>query len=238
MIKVAVCDNDAEEVTRIKNLVMDYEDIRVFTYIDPLKLFREIKNGSRFQIYLLDIVMPGMDGLELAEYIREHDSTAFVIFMTSHSNHALQAFKVRAFHFLVKPIDTQELIDDIRRAREFISQRDQTLFTMKTSEGIVAIPYYKIVYCYVENRCIICIDNEGRSTKSSTLRVPFSQIMAPLLDDGSFIQTHISFVVNLDYAISLKGHNFMMKDSSLVPISQKHYKEVKERYMAYVFGGE
>jgi len=238
MIKVAICDNDANEVAKIRKLIADFEDFRIYTYIDPLKLCKDTTAGKRFHLYLLDIVMPEMDGLSLAAHIRETDETAFIFFLTSHDSHSLAAFGVRAFQYILKPINVNYLFKELRFVREFISQRDQTSFSIKNCEGITVVPFYKIVYCYVENRCIICIDNDGRTTKSSTIRVPFSQMIAPLLSDSSFAQTHISYVVNLNSVKSLQGHSFLMKDLSVIPISQKYYKTVKERYLTHVFGGE
>lgn len=237
MIKIAICDNEVSEIARLKELVMARDDFDVQTYADPLKLCKNITTGMKFDIYLLDIVMPQMSGLELAKQIRLTDEIAFIIFLTNHDKYALSAFEVRAFQYLLKPVSAKTLYAELDFAKNFIFQRDQTLLPIKTRTGLVAVPFHNIAYCFVEDRCVICVHSDGQLTKSSTLRIPFSTAIMSLLEDRAFVQTHISFVANLNYVTCLQEKNFLMKDQTIVPIAQSVYTSVKERYLAHVFGG-
>jgi DNA-binding LytR/AlgR family response regulator len=238
MVKIAVCDNDVGEVNRLRNLLTLNEEFSVRAYAESLELSKEISAGEKFDIYLLDIVMPKMSGLELAEKIRRTDENAFIIFLTNHDQYALSAFGVGAFQYLLKPIDPARLHAEIKLARNFILRRSQTMLPLKTREGLVALPFHNIAYCFVEDRCVICSDINGQLTKGSTLRIPFGTAIMALLKDRAFVQTHISFVANLDYVFCLEEKNFLMRDDSIVPIAQSVYAKVRERYLAHVFGGE
>ena len=238
MLKLAICDNDIVEVKTIRELLAVCKDIEVFTYLEPLKLNSEITAGTRYDIYLLDIVMPEMNGLNLAEHIRAIDENAVIIFLTNHDEHAISAFGVRAFQYLLKPVDANLLRSELEQAKKLIVKRENVLFPIKTRDGLVNVPFHKIIYCCIENRCVICVDSDNRIIRSSTLRTPFAAVVQPLLENQSFVQTHISFVANLNHVTCLKEHDFSMNNGSLVPISQKYCKEVKERYLSHVFGDE
>ncbi|MCL2717944.1 MAG: LytTR family DNA-binding domain-containing protein [Lachnospiraceae bacterium] len=238
MIKVALCDNDIREVTNLRDLVADFGDFEIHSYFDPLKLSQDIEAGSQFDIYILDIVMTGMSGLNLAKQIRLTDETAFIIFLTCHDGYALAAYGVRAFQYLLKPVDAKFLYSELSIARNFIVRRDQTLFPIKTPTGLVAVPFHEIAYCRSEGRRLVCVQNDNQVIKSSTLRIPFSAAIKPLFADNSFVQTHISFIVNLNYVSCIKEQDFLMKDKTLVPIAQRHFSEAKESYLYHVFGGE
>jgi len=236
MAKVAICDNDINEIAKLRELLTVFDDFEVHSYLNPLKLSKDINTGIHFDIYIMEIIMSELSGLELARHIRQFDETAFIIFLTKNDGYALSAFGVRAFQYLLKPIDKKILYSELNFARNLIVQPDQALFPIKTPTGIVAIPFHKIAYCRAENRRIICVQNDNQVIRSSTLRISFSNAISPLLSDNSFIQTHISFVVNLNYVSCLKELDFMMKDQALIPIAQRSYSEAKESYLSFVYG--
>lgn len=238
MLKVAICDNDPQELQYIKSLVSIYDDFELYTYQKSALLEHEILTGNEFDIYLLDVVMPEPNGIELAQRIRKFDLSAIIIFLTNHDEHALDAFGVRAFQYLLKPIEPRIFYGELDMARSFILRRNQTLFPLKTKAGLQAIPFHKIAYCRLESRCIVCVLSDGGIEKSVTLRVPFGRAVAPLLQDIRFIRPHISFVVNMDQISSMQEKDFQMKDGTLIPIAQNSHMEMKERYFLHVFGGE
>ncbi|MCL2254713.1 MAG: LytTR family DNA-binding domain-containing protein [Lachnospiraceae bacterium] len=238
MLKIAICDNDSEQVEIMRELISVYNDFEIYTYYDPRILRNDIAAGNVFDIYLLDIVMPNISGIEIAEQIRINDETAFIIFMTHHGEHALSAFSVRAFQYLLKPVDTEILYRELEFAREHMYNRNHAVFPFKTREGLTAIPFHRIAYCRVENRCIICVLDNHQVLKGTTMRISFSKAIAPLLTIQYFVRTHVSFVVNMNHVSRLQEHDFLLKDNSLVPIAQNSYLQVKERYLSHVFGGD
>ncbi len=101
MLMVAICDDDASEVKKIEDFVRAYNgDFDITVYTSSKELARAIEEGAAFDVYLLDIVMPKPDGIELARIIRQTDETAVIIYLTSHDGRALDAFSVRASQYL------------------------------------------------------------------------------------------------------------------------------------------
>lgn len=121
-MNIAICDDDRLMSGQIEKLVEQVfhgetskYNTEVFFSGDRLLDFLE-QSPNYFHMYLLDIEMEGADGLETAARIREADSDAVIIFMTSHAELMSEAFEVLAFQFIIKPLI-------MRRHRAFYPQR-------------------------------------------------------------------------------------------------------------------
>ncbi len=117
-MKILVLDDEtiilkghAEMLTKL------YPDSEVYMFIDPADALNDIKEKFiRPDIALLDIEMPGMNGLELAKALKDVLPQTKIIFVTGHSKYAVNAFKVRASGYLLKPIKEDEMKEEIDNA--------------------------------------------------------------------------------------------------------------------------
>ena len=107
-MKIAVCDDDNKELDIIKNYLNIYQtdNNTSFTvkYFNSSVELASTAGFEKFDIYFLDIIMPVMDGLALAREIRTFDKSAPIIFLTSSKEFAVDSYTVKAFNYLVKPI--------------------------------------------------------------------------------------------------------------------------------------
>ena len=95
------------------------------------------KGNMPYALYILDVEMKKLSGLELAEHIRTEDRNAVIIFMTNHSEMMQKAFDVQAFQYLVKPIDSDTAHNVIMRALRIIREkRNYIRFTNKLKDMI------------------------------------------------------------------------------------------------------
>ncbi len=238
MIKVAICDDEAAEAIRIDGFVRAYDDCDIKVYTSSKELARDIEDGAAFDLYLLDVVMPKPDGIELAQLIRELDETAVIIYLTNWNDRSLDAFRVYASQYLVKPVH----LDTLQRALDIalisVKDRNAKIFMLKTKDGSKAIPFHRIVYCELKDRTLRCVTADDKKHDSTTLRVSFEEAVSPLLSDSRFIRPHTSFVVNMDYVRSIEGNTLSMRIGGSVPIAQRAKGEVKEKYLQYFFREE
>ncbi len=235
MLRVAICDDEAAEVKRIEEFIKAYDDLDVSAYTSSKELAWAIEDGKSFDLYLLDIVMPPPDGIELARLIRRSDETAAVIFLTSHEGHALDAFRVRASQYLTKPVSRETLRTELDSVLASVKAKYSKTFLLKTKSGIKTFPFHRIAYCELESRVLCCVTAGGEKHRSVTLRMPFDDAVSPLLDDGRFIRPHTSFAVNLDYTDSIQGDTIIMKNGSVIPITRRAAREVKAKYLQHFF---
>jgi two-component system LytT family response regulator len=192
------------------------------------RLLAECRNGAeardaiveqRPDIVLLDIKMPGLDGLEVAEAIAEHH--AAIIFVTAHDEFALKAFDVNALDYVLKPVDEGRLHRAIERAE---SRRDdeantippaltaflETLRAQRSYASKFLIRDAKDLY-FVRVEEISWADAQGNYVrlhaggKAHMLRRSFRDFEASL-DPQKFVRIHRSTIVNLEQLARLTPH--------------------------------
>ncbi len=237
MLRVAVCDDNMDEVRRIEGFVRAYSDFDIAVYTSSGELVNDIDDGSAFDLYLLDIVMPEPDGIELARIIRRSDSAAAIIYLTSHDGHALDAYRVHAAQYLVKPVDRDTLYRELDAAITAIKSRNANTFIIKTKDGAQVVPFHRIAYFELEGRALCCVTSDGEIHRSMTLRTPFDEAVSEIMSDSRFIRPHFSFVVNMDYIKSVNRHSIVMKSGAVIPVSHGAAGEIKEKYTRYFFKG-
>ena len=106
-------------------------------------------------------------------------------------------------------------------------------FMINTIEGKQKLRFSSIMYVERKNQNLHITTNTGKVYESVTLRESFSSRLAPLLADDRFVQTHVSFVVNLDAVDVYQKDQMVMQDGRQIPISRNFSTAVKERYLSY-----
>lgn len=106
MIQIAICDDEDETLTKIAELVFKYGtqnkvDISIDTYNRAKDLEKELDSQRKYQIYILDMLMPQMSGIEIGQRIRSQDRQASIICLTSSKDFAYQAFGIYAQRYLL-----------------------------------------------------------------------------------------------------------------------------------------
>ena len=109
MIQIGLCDDDLAILSQLQVLLGRYQvernaEITSAAFQSPLELLAEIEKGMRFDILLLDVLMPGENGIDAAREIRWYDTAVQIIFVTSSSEFAVQSYVVGAYYYQLKPI--------------------------------------------------------------------------------------------------------------------------------------
>lgn len=151
MLKIAVCDDEETELQQIAALTKTFLDersvraeIREFSHPDALLAACDT---TAFHIFLMNMVMPMLSGLEHGRIIRRGSTDAQIIYITTEAGFALDAYSVNLLHYLLKPVEPQTLFAALRLAAEKVSFGDETLITIKTREGLQTISADAIVCC-------------------------------------------------------------------------------------------
>ena len=115
-MKLLIVDDESLARERLVNLVLElYPDATIDEAVNGLDALDKISNDLP-DILLLDIRMPRMDGLELANHLLHYDSPPAIVFTTAYQDHALSAFDANAVDYLLKPIRKDRLKTAIERA--------------------------------------------------------------------------------------------------------------------------
>ena len=131
-MKIAVCDDEE----KIRNIIMSelkssFPDDEIISFGIGEDVLRSVEqDGYMPNIILLDIMMPGVSGMDVARKLRDISDDVVIIFITGEKQYVFDAFDVRAFHFLVKPFSNEKLVSVIKAAKEEIAKA--TLKPQKT----------------------------------------------------------------------------------------------------------
>lgn len=239
MIRIAVCDDDAVTLGLLKEYLSVYQDknpspaIYINYYSDPVYLLNDITRQKKYDIYILDILMPLLSGIELGVQIRDLDTSAVIIYLTSSSDYAVDAFKVRASGYIVKPVRMDDLHNELKLAIDKVDDTEGSWFSIKTSDGIVTTAVSAIMYGEWRDHVLTLFLADGRKLKSVTLRESIDKATEALLKDEHFMRPHKSFVVNMEYVKKIDHKNLIMWDEYIIPVAQSKYTETKKKYSTF-----
>lgn len=240
MIQIAICDDYPAHAGIIEALLEQYQQERPGIKFDPYSftsgedLLHSMSEGNIFDLLLLDILMPGLNGIELAKEIRKHNEDAIMIFLTRSKKHALEAYSVSAFQYILKPIKASTLFPVLDKVIPAINQEKERYFLLSTPESELKILLSSIICIELNHRRLKVYLDDGKTLLGKCIRKSFMEMIDPLLQDRRFILTHNSFVVNIDKAEELKKSELIMKNSVIVPVSRVKYTELKEAHTSLV----
>lgn len=233
-MKIAICDDDKNELFHILSLLADYQIQKNtdFSY-KPFESSMELAAnaaGERYDIYLLDVVMPGLNGMELAKEIRSYDKAADIIFLTTSPEFAVESYSVKASNYLIKPIQKDRLfdaLDDIMKTR--IEDHGSSL-VLKSSVGVHKVRISEIIYVEALNRKVIYY---LKNNEQIVCADKFSSVCDFLLQHPEFILAHRSFLVNMNFIRSIGATDMYLQDGKHIPLAQRRVAEIKKLYLAF-----
>ncbi|MDE7327262.1 MAG: response regulator [Lachnospiraceae bacterium] len=147
-MRIVVCDDDQASLEQIKDLLLAYSRekerrMEIYTCSSAEELMEELAGGELLDIdlLLLDIVMEGKNGIELAETIRSRNKDVPIVFVTSSTEFALKAYHVRAVRYLLKPLTEESIYEMLDFVTAHLLTRKDKLFEVNTKKGCVNINY-------------------------------------------------------------------------------------------------
>ncbi len=238
MLKIAVCDDQTQELNRIEILLNEYLAAENLTaeikkYSHPDELLSAIESES-FHIYILDIVMPMVSGLELGHEIRRIDRESQIIYATTEPQFALNAYSVNPLNYLIKPIEKTKLWDTLALATSKIDLTEDQSFTVKTHDSLRIINLSDILCCEYRSHTVVFTLKNNEEIISRTIRENFAEYIAPILYNRHFLKCHNSFIVNMRMVERFSKDSFTLCGGKTVPIAKGQYTTVRDAFMDYL----
>lgn len=242
MLKIVICDDVDTELRHVATLTNEYlaergvnADIQQFNHPDALLTACETET---FHIFLLDMVMPMIGGLELGRSIRRISTDAQIIYITTEPGFALDAYAVNPLHYLLKPVDKDTLFAALELAAEKVNFGEETFVTVRTRNGLRTLSTDVIDFCEYVRHAVIYTLVSGERVETFTISGSFAEHIAPLLCDRRFIQPHAAFAINMSRVERLNKDGFTLRGGAFVPTSGKQFTAVRSAYMSYRLGEE
>lgn len=236
MLQIAVCDDNIDELSNMVQLINQYRASKNFSceyavFPNGFELISAMEKGKFFDIYCLDIIMPGFTGIDVAKEIRTFDKTAPIVFFTSSPEFALESYSVKAINYVLKPVSKEKLFFTFDEILEQINvEKDEDAIIVKSNEGIQKILIVNLVFAEVIGRNVLYHLISGKVIECTE---SFSTICENLLKYGCFIKTHRSYIVNMQYVDTIENHQITLQTLSSIPVAQGKAREIKQQYLAY-----
>lgn len=243
-MKVIICDDNVMDLQIIEELLLQYKSMhtdRAFElekYTDPSRLYQEIAEGKKADLYILDMLMPKWTGIELGTLIRKCGGESIIVYLTSSDDFALDAYGVHAIRYLLKPIEAEKLFEALDYGTFLLEERTEAeaVYLVKTAEGLAKTPYSQIEYIENANRKLEVHLVGGSILKSIFIRRSFEKEIEELALERNFLQVHKSFLVNLDHVRQLGAGVMVMESGRQIPVSKAKAAAVKREYLLFVSG--
>ncbi len=238
MLHVAVCDDErtalqelAEEVRRWAEAEGEACSVETFASADAFWFVWEERKD--LEVLLLDIEMPGMDGMELARRLRQAGEPIGIIFVTGNPDFALEGYDLEAVSYVMKPVRRERLHAALSRARERMARRAAVLLPLSGGE---------LEMLYIADIC--CLESDGHASivwkKDGTKLVSKmgTQQLEQELENCSdaFFKPHRSYFINLAHVERIGKKDVRMGNQLLVPIARGKWEPLNQAYLRYFRG--
>lgn len=229
-IKIAICDDEKIILEIIINQLrstlnqMSFQDYDIHSFNNGLDL---LKSKEQFHLILLDIEMPGADGISLAKRINNSEIRPLIIFITSHKELMPWGFHVNAFRYLTKPFNDHDFNEAIDSALTEILLVETII--IDTPNNSVLVDVGEIIYIESLGESCCIYTHSSNYIKKETLKYWLNH-----LPKNNFIQTHRAFIVNLKYVSSVETNHIHLKNGTDVPVSFRRRKILNDSLHDYI----
>lgn len=220
--RIAITDDNPADVKYIHSVLERWADARslsvhIDSYPSAEAFLFQYEENPACDIILLDIEMPGMDGVTMAKRLREKNSTAVIVFITGYSDYIAEGYDVSALHYLMKPVDPDRFMEVLDRAVERLC-REEKYLTVKTTNEIVRIPMSSVLFLEAA-RNYVTIHAEGRG--DFVVRHKLGDFESKL--DERFLRVGRSYIVNLTKLYRITRSEVLFPDGAVLPLPRGAY---------------
>lgn len=237
MIDILVCDDNSNVLQQINKLIKHFEKNNNLSFNIQIKNTADfiLQEDYHCDIAFIDIEMPGISGLRLAEELKKKNPDVIVIVVTSFQNYLDDAMRIRVFRYLSKPIEPNRFFENFRDALVEYKNTSKTII-LEIKDEIYSIKTKDILYIENKKHGSIII------TKDLTLNINKkpSELYNLINQPNCFVYSHNSYIVNLQNVIDFNKNTITLRKDREHTVStymsQRKYPEFKKAFLAFAGG--
>ncbi len=232
-MQIAICDDNAAEATRLQGLVDSQNNSGTDTcevFTSPLELLARMAEQHRYDAILLDVLMPGFNGMETAREIRTFDGAVKLIFVTSSPEFAVESYAVEAYYYLLKPVTEKSLFPVLSKLRSTLEGERTRCILVRDKTGVVRVSLDELEYIEVINKTVYY-----HLTSGSTLEGAghIKALEAQLAAHEEFFRPHRSYLVNMRYVKTFGTEQMVLRSGKCIPIPKAKAAGIKKIYFQF-----
>lgn len=233
MVHIAIVEDDDHDLKQIKaymNTFMQEKGIAITT-----EIFRDgnhliFDHRPVYDIILMDIEMPGMDGMTAAGKLRELDENVILIFITNMAQYAIKGYAVRARSYIIKPVNYYSFALELGSAIESLEKRKDDTMLVQCEEGLRKLLIGDIYYVESQKHQMLI------HTKTDVIKIRETmKNMEKKLAAYYFERCNVSYLVNLTHVSGISG-DMLQIGGGQVPISRQKRKSLIAALSSYIGG--
>ncbi|MBQ6588760.1 MAG: response regulator transcription factor [Butyrivibrio sp.] len=232
MYRIAICDDEKSSAAEAAELLEKYKaahprlEMNVDIFYTSLDLLDAIEKNT-YDLYLLDIYIDKLNGIEIAESIRKKDENSHIVFMTSSNAFYKEAFRIHAVHYLEKPILEEDFFDALDR----VCQDQEVRFLVVRESGEVSrIPIDDIIYVESEDHYKRIVTTEKNYFVRSTMQALMEEI-----GEQYFHALGMKTIVNLKRVLKINKDTLSMEDGTEFTVPRGTYRQLSDLILKYTF---
>lgn len=243
-MKIAICDDEALCRAEVLAMTQEYSEQHTGQHIEfaafshAEDLLEAAKKIGGFDAYLLDIVMPFMNGIELGVELRKRGYDGKIIYLTSSEEYAIDSFRAKPFQYILKPFEKAALWATLDEALESVFAQKHRSIIVRTQESSIKLNLDNILWAELNRRTVVYHLNGGKTVESVQIRTPFPEAVQELTKDSRFILCGASMVVNLQHITAVENEALIFKNTFRAWLGKKACREVRSVWYDYTFDGE
>ncbi|HGS9989214.1 TPA: LytR/AlgR family response regulator transcription factor [Clostridioides difficile] len=232
MYRIVICEDDITQIAFLRECILKSlegisSQIELFEFNSGEELLETNLEG--IDIFFLDIKMLQLTGMDVAKIIRETNDTSEIIFITSIVDYIQEGYKVRAYRYLLKPIDFGDLNESILSCISDIIKKRENFMLIENKGIINKILINSIMYIEVRKKVLtIHTKNDTYYTKNSMDKIELE------LEKYNFFRCHKSYLINLEYIQFICKNTVVINDED-VAVSKYRMADLKKK-LTYVLG--
>lgn len=232
-MKLAVVDDEIKITELLRSYIKRYESefnitVNVSVFNNPNDFLTTY--NSDYDLVLMDIEMPGLNGIEAAKELRRMDSRVVLMFITNMAQYAINGYEVEAVDFVIKPVFYPDFVLKLQKAMRYIIRNQDMKLILNTQDSVVHVHVSDICYIEVMRHYLIYHTVNG----NHTVRGVMKEVEANLIDHH-FVRSNHCYLVNLKYVESISGNTVKVKGNDL-QISRNKKNEFLTAFAKYVGG--
>lgn len=221
MINIAIIEDEASATEKLLGYLGELsekcgEEFHTVTFENPLLFLTGYK--PNYDLVLMDIELPGIDGMKAARKLRELDKEVALIFVTNMSQYAVEGYQVDAWDYIVKPVLYYDFALKLERAIDRIKSRRDFSVRIPVDDGIKVVPARALLYVEVAGHSLVYHTTEGIFRTTGSLKAVEKKL------PPEFVKCNNCYLVNLRHVTGLKGYTVTVGGDEL-QISHPKRKE-------------
>jgi len=231
MVRIVALDDEAYWIEALRQITREFfgrEEYEFFSYTNAEKFLFDMEERREYDIVLLDMEMPGTNGLEIGGKVKLKHPESTIIFVTNYVEYAVQAYEVNAFRYIPKVMLKEKLPEAYAYLVKKLKTQEKKFFSIYNNEKMERIAEDSIYYLKKEKKYVHVVHRDGEERVRMTLNEAYCKLTAQ-----DFVYIDRSCIASLRHIMAVENHQAKLRDGTYLDISQPQYANVRKQISEY-----